>query len=96
MEINEALLDHIANLSKLAFEGSEKEAIRQDLQRMIAFVDKLSELDTTGVEPLIFMSNEVNRLRDDITEQSISHEEALRNAPKKDSDYFRIPKVLDK
>ncbi len=96
MEINEALLDHIANLSKLSFEGSEKEAIRQDLQRMIAFVDKLSELDTTGVEPLIFMSNEVNRLRDDITEQSISHEEALRNAPKKDSDYFRIPKVLDK
>jgi aspartyl-tRNA(Asn)/glutamyl-tRNA(Gln) amidotransferase subunit C len=96
MEINEALLDHIANLSKLAFEGSEKEAIRQDLQRMIAFVDKLSELDTTGVEPLIFMSNEVNRLRDDSTEQSISHEEALRNAPKKDSDYFRIPKVLDK
>ena len=96
MEINEALLDHIANLSKLSFEGSEKEAIRQDLQRMIAFVDKLSQLDTTGVEPLIFMSNEVNRLRDDITEQSVSHEEALRNAPKKDSDYFRIPKVLDK
>ena len=57
MEINEALLDHIANLSKLSFEGSEKEAIRQDLHRMIAFVDKLSELDTTGVEPLIFMSN---------------------------------------
>jgi aspartyl-tRNA(Asn)/glutamyl-tRNA(Gln) amidotransferase subunit C len=96
MEINEALLDHIANLSKLSFEGSEKEAIRQDLQRMIAFVDKLSELDTTGVEPLIFMSNEVNRLRDDSTEQSVSHEEALCNAPKKDSDYFRIPKVLDK
>lgn len=96
MEINEALLDHIANLSKLSFEGSEKEAIRQDLQCMIAFVDKLSELDTTGVEPLIFMSTEVNRLRDDITEQSVSHEEALRNAPKKDSDYFRIPKVLDK
>ena len=96
MEVNEALLDHLAHLSKLSFEGSEKEAIRQDLQRMIAFVDKLSELDTTGVEPLIFMSNEVNRLRDDITEQSVSHEEALRNAPKKDSDYFRIPKVLDK
>lgn len=96
MEINDALLDHLANLSKLSFEGAQKEAIRQDLERMIAFVDKLSELDTTGVEPLIFMSNEVNRLRDDNTEQSVSHEEALRNAPKKDSDYFRIPKVLDK
>lgn len=96
MEVNEALIDQIANLSKLSFEGEQKEAIRQDLQRMIAFVDKLSELDTTDVEPLIFMSNEVNRLRDDNPEQSVSHEEALRNAPKKDSDYFRIPKVLDK
>ena len=96
MEVNEALIDQIANLSKLSFEGEQKEAIRQDLQRMIAFVDKLSELDTAGVEPLIFMSNEVNRLRDDNPEQSVSHEEALRNAPKKDSDYFRISKVLDK
>jgi aspartyl-tRNA(Asn)/glutamyl-tRNA(Gln) amidotransferase subunit C len=96
MEVNEALLDHLAHLSKLSFEGTEKEAIRQDLQRMITFVDKLSELDTTGVEPLIFMSNEVNRLRNDEVEQSVSHEDALRNAPKKDSDYFRIPKVLDK
>ncbi|MEY4286028.1 MAG: hypothetical protein RL511_101 [Bacteroidota bacterium] len=96
MEVNETLIDHIAHLSKLSFEGEQKEAIRQDLQRMIAFVDKLSELDTTGVEPLIFMSNEVNRLRDDIPEQSVSHQDALRNAPKKDSDYFRIPKVLDK
>lgn len=96
MEINDALLDHIANLSKLSFEGPEKEAIRQDLERMINFVDKLSELDTAGVEPLIFMSQEVNRLRNDIPENTVSHEEALRNAPKKDSDYFRIPKVLDK
>lgn len=96
MEINEALIDHLAQLSKLSFEGAQKDAIRQDLERMIAFVDKLSELDTTGVEPLIFMSEEVNRLREDIVHQDITHEEALRNAPKKDSDYFRIPKVLDK
>jgi aspartyl-tRNA(Asn)/glutamyl-tRNA(Gln) amidotransferase subunit C len=96
MEVNEALIDHISHLSRLSFSGPQKEAIRQDLQRMIAFVDKLSELDTTGVEPLIFMSEEVNRLRNDEVAQSVSHEEALRNAPKKDSDYFRIPKVLDK
>ncbi|MFM8962788.1 MAG: Asp-tRNA(Asn)/Glu-tRNA(Gln) amidotransferase subunit GatC [Flavobacteriales bacterium] len=96
MEINEALIDHLAHLSKLSFEGAQKDAIRQDLERMIAFVDKLSELDTNGVEPLIFMSEEVNRLREDVVHQDITHEEALRNAPKKDSDYFRIPKVLDK
>jgi aspartyl-tRNA(Asn)/glutamyl-tRNA(Gln) amidotransferase subunit C len=57
---------------------------------------KLNELDTQNIEPLIFMSEETNRLREDIPEVSISHEEALKNAPKKDSDYFRIPKVLEK
>lgn len=96
MQVDDALLDHIAHLSKLSFEGPQKEAIRQDMQRMIAFVDQLSQVDTTGLEPLIFMSEELNRLRNDSVEQLISHEEALRNAPKKDSDYFRIPKVLDK
>jgi aspartyl-tRNA(Asn)/glutamyl-tRNA(Gln) amidotransferase subunit C len=59
-------------------------------------MDKLREIDTKDVEPLIFMSEEVNRLREDVPQITVSHEEALRNAPKKDSDYFRIPKVLDK
>ena len=49
-----------------------------------------------GVEPLIYMTEEVNRLRDDEPKVTLTQEEALKNAPKKDSDYFRIPKVLDK
>ena len=56
----------------------------------------LGEVNTENVEPLIFMTEEFARLRDDVTQISISQEEALKNAPKKDSDYFRIPKVLDK
>jgi aspartyl-tRNA(Asn)/glutamyl-tRNA(Gln) amidotransferase subunit C len=59
-------------------------------------MDKLSEIPTDNVEPLIFMSDEVNRLREDVPEVTVTKEEALKNAPKKDSDYFRIPKVLDK
>jgi aspartyl-tRNA(Asn)/glutamyl-tRNA(Gln) amidotransferase subunit C len=59
-------------------------------------MDKLSEIDTENVEPLIFMSDEVNVLREDVAEETITQAEALKNAPKKDSDYFRIPKVLDK
>ncbi|MNR14488.1 aspartyl/glutamyl-tRNA amidotransferase subunit C [compost metagenome] len=57
---------------------------------------KLSEIPTDDVEPLIFMSDEVNVLRDDVPEVTITQAEALKNAPKKDSDYFRIAKVLDK
>lgn len=96
MKITEDIVDHIAHLSRLEFVGKDKEAIMQDMQNIISFMDKLSEVPTDNVEPLIFMSDEVNRLRDDIPELTVSKEEALKNAPKKDSDYFRIPKVLDK
>lgn len=96
MKITEEIVDHIAHLSRLQFVGKEKEAIMQDMQHIISFMDKLSEIPTENVEPLIFMSDEVNRLREDVPEVTVTKEEALKNAPKKDSDYFRIPKVLDK
>jgi len=96
MEIKDELIDHIAHLARLSFEGEDKSAIKKDLNNIIDFMEKLNEIDTDNVEPLVFMSNEINILREDIPSQSITHEEALKNAPKKDSDYFRIPKVLDK
>lgn len=96
MKITEELIDHIAHLSRLEFEGEKRVAIKQDLERITTFMDKLQEVDTEGVEPLIFMTNEVNRLREDVVEETVSQDEALKNAPKKDSDYFRIPKVLSK
>jgi aspartyl-tRNA(Asn)/glutamyl-tRNA(Gln) amidotransferase subunit C len=96
MEIKDELIDHIAHLSRLSFEGEEKSAIQKDLNNIIDFMGKLNEINTENVEPLVFMSDEINVLREDIPAQTITHEEALKNAPKKDSDYFRIPKVLDK
>jgi aspartyl-tRNA(Asn)/glutamyl-tRNA(Gln) amidotransferase subunit C len=96
MNITDELVDHIAHLSRLEFNGEEKEAIKTDLGNIIHLMSKLSELDTANVDPLVFMTEEFDNLREDIAVESISHEEALLNAPKKDSDYFRIPKVLDK
>ena len=96
MDISDDTIDHIAHLARLEFKGAEKEGIKADMKKIIGFMDKLREIDTKDIEPLIFMSNEVNCLREDIPQITISHEEALRNAPKRDSDYFRIPKVLDK
>lgn len=96
MEITEDTIDHIAHLARLRFDGDKKAAIKSDLERITDFMDKLNELDTEDYEPLIFMSDRVNNLREDVAKTSVSHEEALKNAPKKDSDYFRIPKVLDK
>ena len=96
MKITEEIVDHIAHLARLEFEGEKKEAIRKDMENLISFMDKLNEVPTDNVEPLIFMNDEVNKLREDVSEETITQREALKNAPKKDSDYFRIPKVLDK
>jgi aspartyl-tRNA(Asn)/glutamyl-tRNA(Gln) amidotransferase subunit C len=96
MKITEETIDHIAHLARLRFEGPAKAAIQQDLENIIGFMGKLSEVPTDNVEPLVFMSEEVNVLREDVAEQTVTQTEALKNAPKKDSDYFRIPKVLDK
>jgi aspartyl-tRNA(Asn)/glutamyl-tRNA(Gln) amidotransferase subunit C len=96
MEVTDELIDHLAHLSRLKFNDHEKVQIKSDLENMIDFFAVLSEVDTTNVEPLLFMTDEVNVLRDDIAVDTITHEEALLNAPKKDADYFRISKVLSK
>lgn len=72
------------------------EVIKKDLQQMIGFIDKLQELDTTGVEPLLHMSNAVNVLREDIVQGSISREEAMKNAPQNDGVFIKVPKVIER
>lgn len=96
MKITDEIVNHIAHLARLEFIGEEKQEIKQDMEKIINFMDALNSIDTSGVEPLIFMSDEVNVLREDVSVETISKNDALKNAPKKDSDYIRIPKVLNK
>ncbi|MDQ6814921.1 MAG: Asp-tRNA(Asn)/Glu-tRNA(Gln) amidotransferase subunit GatC [Bacteroidota bacterium] len=96
MNVNDELVDQLATLARLTFKPEEKEGIKSDLQKMISFIEKLNELDTTGVEPLLFMSDEVNVLREDEVKGSITREEGLLNAPLKDDKFFKVPKVIRK
>jgi len=96
MEVNDALVTSLAKLARLEFNEQEKEIIKKDLQQMIGFVDKLKELDTTGVEPLMHMSDSVNVFREDVVQGSISREAALKNAPDSDGVFFKVPKVIEK
>jgi aspartyl-tRNA(Asn)/glutamyl-tRNA(Gln) amidotransferase subunit C len=88
-------VDEIAHLARLEFTAEEKPEILNDINRMLGFIDKLNELNTDAVEPLIYMTNERNVLRADIPETTLTQKEALKNAPKKDSDYFKAPKVIE-
>jgi aspartyl-tRNA(Asn)/glutamyl-tRNA(Gln) amidotransferase subunit C len=95
MKIDKELLYKIAHLARLEFDEKDAEKMMADMSEILTWVEKLDEVDTTGVEPLTTMSHEVNVLREDEVKEHLSHERALRNAPKKDSDYFRVPKVLE-
>lgn len=94
MKIDDALIDRLSTLSKLSYEGVEREQIKGDLERMLDLCSKLEEINTEGVEPLIHMTSEKNRLRPDVIDSTVTQEEALKNAPSKDAYYFKVPKVI--
>lgn len=96
MEINDQLIDKLSDLSRLKFDGDDRDAIKTDLKKMIDFIEKLNQVNTDGVAPLIYMTNEPLILRKDEVGPELTQEEALKNAPSRDSDYFKVPKVLDK
>ncbi len=95
MRIDKDLVEKIAHLARLQFNDTEKVKIEADLNRILDFMETLNEVDTSMVAPLIYMNDEVNVLRKDEVIQTITHEEGLANAPKKDTDYFRVPKVIE-
>ncbi len=95
MKITDEKIDQLAHLARLEFDDTTKQSIRQDLENMLNFAESLNQVDTTGVEPLIYMTNTQNNVRTDEVVQSYTKDELLKNAPKKDSDYFRVPKVID-
>jgi aspartyl-tRNA(Asn)/glutamyl-tRNA(Gln) amidotransferase subunit C len=95
-KIDKDTVEKLAHLARLEFNSESKDQMINDLNNMLLFVDKLNELDTNSVEPLIYMTDETNVLREDIMQQNISQKEALKNAPKKDSDYFKVPKMVNK
>jgi aspartyl-tRNA(Asn)/glutamyl-tRNA(Gln) amidotransferase subunit C len=96
MKIDNELVDRLAELSKLEFNEAEKEKLKADLQGVLNLVEKLEEVNVDGVEPLIYMTDEVNVLRKDAVKDTVTKPEALQNAPQKDSDYYKVPKVIKK
>ena len=96
MRVDNKLIKDLSRLAKLNFDEQTIKEMKLDFENILGFVDKLSEIDTEGVEPLIYLSDEVNILRADEIDGEVTQEQALRNAPNKDSDYFKVPTVFKK
>lgn len=94
MSVDRKTLDKIAHLSRLEIEDSKKDKILEDMNKLVAFVDKLKEIDTTDVEPLVNMSSEINVVREDQVSGEISPEAALQNGPVTEGNWFKVPKVI--
>ena len=95
MKIDRETLNKIAHLARLQIDDKDAEKMLKDMTAILSFVEKLNEVNTDGITPLTTMSDEVNALREDEPKEPLSHETALKNAPSKDPDYFRVPRVLE-
>jgi len=96
MTIDKETVEKVAHLARLELNETETQEMIKDMSKILDFMAKLNELDTSGVEPLVYMTRDVNVLRDDVVKQQVTHEEALENAPKHDKDYFLVAKVIEK
>ncbi|MCT4665831.1 MAG: Asp-tRNA(Asn)/Glu-tRNA(Gln) amidotransferase subunit GatC [Flavobacteriales bacterium] len=94
MKVDHNTIAHLERLAKLKFSEEEKGKMLQDFEKIVGFVDQLNELDTTGIDPQVYVNEEFDHYRKDEAEILVSKEEALKNAAKKDSFYIRVPKVL--
>ena len=94
MNIDRETVDKIAHLARLDLAENDKQEMIGDMNRILDFMAKLNEVDTSGVEPLVYMSNEVNVFREDVVKHDITTKQALENAPKHNDQYFMVAKVI--
>ncbi len=88
-------VEHVARLSRLELSEAEKERMRQELDSILAFIDKLRALDTEGVEPTSHAVPMTNVMREDVLRPSFPQEEMLANAPERSGEFFRVPKIIE-
>ncbi len=93
--ISDETIEYVGILAKLELSAEEKEAAKKDMGRMLDYIDKLNELDTSGVEPMshIFPINNVFR-EDEVTNKD-DREQMIKNAPEKKDGAFKVPKTVE-
>jgi len=96
MSVSNKDLDKIANLARLNLSEASREKYTGQLNQILEYVKKLDEVDTSGIEPLVHSHDQLNVMRDDIPCPSLTVDDALKNAPKKDEHFFRVPKVVSR
>ncbi len=95
MQIDKNLILKLETLARLELSDAERDKLQGSLNDILQMVEKLDELDTEGVEPLVYINEDVNVLREDVVKNELSREDALSNAPSQNGVFFKVPKVID-
>lgn len=95
MSVTKKDVDYVADLARLQLTEEETESLTEDMNQILDFMTTLEEVDTSNVEPLEHVIDLEYRLRDDKAKDPLPHDKALKNAPDADSDYFRVPRVIE-
>ena len=94
MKITKEEVLHVANLARLNLSDQEQEKMTEQLDTILSYVDKLKELDTSGVVPTTHAHKKVNAFREDVIQESLPVEEALSNSPEQNGEMFKVPKII--
>lgn len=95
MAVTQEEVKHIADLAKLRVTEEEVVKYTNDLNSILTYMQKLNEVDTSNVLPLSHPVENINVFRDDILTESVSTKDALKNAPDRTENFFRVPKVIN-
>ena len=95
MQIDDTLILRLENLARLELSAAERTKMQGSLTDILTMVEQLNTLDTEGVEPLIYINEDVNVWREDTVNHQLDRRDALRNAPDSDGTFFKVPKVID-
>ena len=93
--ISDETIDYVGILSKLELSPKEREAAKKDMGRMLDYIDKLNELDTTGVEPMSHVFPVNNVFREDVVTNGDGTREALSNAPSEKDSMYKVPRTFE-
>ena len=94
MTVDKQLISRLEHLARLELSEEERAGILKDLNNILQMVEKMNEVNTDDVEPLVYINEISNVWREDVVEGQVSREEALKNAPEKNDEFFKVPKMI--
>ncbi|MBC6109428.1 Asp-tRNA(Asn)/Glu-tRNA(Gln) amidotransferase subunit GatC [Pedobacter fastidiosus] len=96
MNLDAKTIYKIADLARIHIDEKEVDTLIPEMNKILSFMEKLNELDTSNVKPLVYMNEAVNVFREDVVKQEISMEDGLKNSAKHSDQFFMVPKIIEK